>query len=113
MFNKSDHEFFKKFDFSKSDINGAQTLDLMKFPARDKDVYFQHKYGVGKLKQKFHLRLLPNITLTKQRPSRVPLHHQEKLEMLLEQLCKDGIIRDLGDDTEMGSSFINPVIVFP
>ena len=110
---KSDREFLKKYDFSQSDINDAQLLDLMKLLARDKDVYSQHKYDVGKIKQKFHVKLLPNSTLTKQRPSRVPLHHQEKLEVLLDQLCKAGIIREMGDDTEMGSSFINPVIILP
>ena len=111
MFSKSDREFLKKFDFYQSDINDVQLLDLMKLLARDKGVYSQHKYDVGKIKQKFHVKLLPNSTLTKQRPSRVPLHHQEKL--LLDQLCKAGIIREMGDDTEMESSFINPVIIFP
>ena len=112
-FSKSDREFLKKFDFSQSDINDAQLLDLMKLLARDKEVYSQHKYNVGKIKQKFHVKLLPNSTLTKQRPSRVPLHHQEKLEILLNHLCKAGIIREMGDETEMGSSFINPVIILP
>ena len=92
MFSKSEREFLKKFDFSQSVINDAQLLDLLKFLARDKDVYSQHKYDFGKIKQKFHIKLLPNSTLTKQRPSRVPLHHQEKLKFLLEQLCKAGII---------------------
>ena len=113
MFSNSDREFLKKIDFSQTDINDAKLLDLMKLPARDKDVYSQHKYDVGEIKQKFHVKLLPNSTLTKQRPSRVPLHHQEKLEILLDQLCKAGIIREMGDDTEMGSSFINPVIILP
>ena len=113
MFSKSDREFLKNFDFSQFDINDAQLLDLLKLLARDKYAYSQHKYDVGKIKQKFHVKLLPISTLTKQRPSRVPLHHQEKLEILLEQLCKAGIIREMGDDTEMGSSFINPVIILP
>ena len=54
-----------------------------------------------------------NSILTKQRPSQVPLHHQEKSEILLEQLCKAGITREMGDNTEMGSSFINTVIILP
>ena len=113
MFSKSDPEFLEKFGISQSNINDAQLLDLMKLLARYRDVYSQHKYEVGKINQKFHVTLLPNSTLTKQRPSRVPLHHQEKLEILLEQLCKAGIFREMGGDTEMGSSFINPVIIFP
>ena len=113
MFSKSDREFLKKIDFSQSDINDAQLLDLMNFLARDKDVYSQHKYDVGKIKQKFHVKLLPYSTLTKQSPSRVPLHHQEKLEILVDQLCKAGIFREMGDNTEMGSSFINLIIILP
>ena len=30
---------------------------------------------------------------------------------MLEQLCKAGIIREVGDETEMESSFINPEII--
>ena len=101
MFSKSDREFLKKFDSSQSDINDAQLLDLMKPLDRDKDVYSQHKYDVGKTKQKFHVKLRPNSTLAKQRPSRVSLHYQEKLKILLDQLCKAGINREMGDDTEM------------
>ena len=51
--------------------------------------------------------------LTKQRPSKVPLHYQEKLENLLEQLCKTGIIQEMGNDKEMGLEFINPIIILP
>ena len=79
MFSKSDGEFLKKLDFNQSDINDAQLLDLMKLLAKDMDVYSQHKFDVGKTKQKFHEKLLPNSTLTKQRSSRVQLYRQEKL----------------------------------
>ena len=108
MFIKSDREFLKKFDFSQSDINDAQILDLMKLLARDKDVYSQDKYDVGKtLKQKIHVKILPNSTLTKQRPSRVPLHHQAKLEILLEQVCKAGIFRDIQPPRRLVEEFLN------
>ena len=60
MFSKSDREFLKKFDFSQSDINCEQLRDIMKLLARDKDVYSEHKYDVGKITQKFHVKLLQN-----------------------------------------------------
>ena len=81
MFSKSDREFLKKFDLRQSDINETQLKDLMRLLARDKDVYSQHKCDFGKIKQKIHVKLLPNSTLTKQRPSRVPLHHQKNLKI--------------------------------
>ena len=85
----------------------------MKTLVHNKDVYSQHKYDVGKNKQKFNVKLLPNVTLSKQRPYKVPLHYQEKLEDLLDQLCKTGIIREMGNVNEMGSEFINPIIILP
>ena len=80
---------------------------------QNKDVYSQYKYDVGLIEQKFHVKLLPNFVLTKQRPSRVSLHYQEKLNDLLDQLCNSGIIREIGSNTEMGSELINPIIILP
>ena len=68
----------------------------------------QHKH---KIKQKFQVKLLLNSTLAKQRPSKVLLHYKEKLENLLEHLCKAGIVREMGNDREMGSEFINSFII--
>ena len=77
----------KKFDFSQADINEKNLDKLLKTLTKNKDVYSQHKYDIGKIKQRFHVKLLPNSTLTKQRPSKIPIHYQEKLENLLKQLC--------------------------
>ena len=48
-----------------------------------RDVYFQHKFDVGKTRQNFHVTLEPNVELKLQRPSKVPLQLREKLEKLL------------------------------
>ena len=69
-----------------------------------RDVYSQHK---------FHVTLKPNVELKRQRPSKVPLHLKEKLEKLLTQLKDADIIREMGDDDEMGSLFVNPIILMP
>ena len=47
---------------------------------QNKDVYSQRKYDVGKTKQKINVKFMPNVTLSKQRPSKVPLNYEEKLE---------------------------------
>ena len=112
-FDKTKQEFLKKFDFTHSDIDQNQLQDLMNMLLQNKNVYSQHKYDVGLIKQKFHVKLLPNSVLTKQRPSRVSFHYQEKLNDLLDQLCKSGIIREMGSNTEIGSEFINPNIILP
>ena len=78
-----------------------------------RDVYSQHKFDVGKTRQNFHVTLKPNVELKKQRPSKVTLHLKEKLEKLLTQLKDADIIREIGDDDEMGSLFVNPIILMP
>ena len=78
-----------------------------------RDVYSQHKFDVGKIRQKFHLALKPIVELKIQRRSKVPLHLKEKLEKLLTQLKDADIIREIGEDDEMGSLFVNLIILMP
>ena len=78
-----------------------------------KDVYSLHKFDVGKTRKKFHVTLKPNVELKRQRASKVPLHLKDKLEKLLTQLKDADIIREMGDDDEMGSLFVNPLILMP
>ena len=77
------------------------------------DVYSQHNFDVGRTRQKFHVTLKPNVELKRQRPSKVPLHLKEKPEKLLTQLKDADIIREMGDDDEMGSLFVNAIILMP
>ena len=78
-----------------------------------RDVYSQHKIDVGKTRQNFHVTLKPNVELKRQRPSKVPLHLKENLEKLLTQLKDADIILEIGDDDELGSIFVNPIILMP
>ena len=55
----------------------------------------------------------PNDELKRQRPSKVPLHLIEKLKKLLTQLKDADIIREMGEDDEMGSLFGNPIFLMP
>ena len=50
------------------------------------DAYRQHKFDVGKTRQKFHVTLKTNVDLKRQRPSKVHLLLKEKLEKLLTKL---------------------------
>ena len=78
-----------------------------------KDVYSFHKFDVGKTRQKFHVTLKPNVELKHQRANKVLLHLKDKLEKLLTQLKDADIIRRMGDDDELGSLFVNPIILMP
>ena len=78
-----------------------------------RDKYSQHKFDFGQTKQKFIVTLKPNSELRKQRPSKVPLLVNDKLEKLLGKLQETGIIREMGDDDELGSLFVNPIFLLP
>ena len=78
-----------------------------------KDVYSLQKFDVGKNRQKSHVTLKPNVELKRQRASKVPLHSKDKLENLLTQLKDTDIVREMGDDDEMGSLFGNPIVLMP
>ena len=61
----------------------------------------------------FHVKLKKDAELRKQRPSKVPLHYRDRLEILPNELQRAGIIREKGSDVEMGSLFSNPIITLP
>ena len=104
-------QYVKKFDFQFSDITDEEMTLLMNMLIGSKDVYSQHKFDIGKTRQKFLVTLKPNVELERQRPSKVPLHLKEKLEKLLSQHKDPDIIREMRDNDEMGSRFVNPIIL--
>ena len=106
-------DYVKKFDFQYSDITDNEMPLLIDMLIDSKNVYSLHKFDVGKTRQKFHVTLKPNVELKRQRASKVPLHLKDKLEKLLTQLKDADIIRKVGDDDEMGSLFVNPIILMP
>ena len=106
-------QYVKEFDFQFSDITDEEMVLLIDMLFDSRDVYSQQKFDVGKTRQKFHVTLKPYVELKRQRPSKVPLHLKEKLEKLITQLKDANIIRQMGDDDEMGSLFVNPIILMP
>ena len=104
-------QYVKEFDFHFSDITDEEMTLLIDMLIDSRDAYPQHKFDVGKTRQKFHVTLKLNVELKRQRPSKVPLHFREKFEKLLTQLKDADIIREMGDDDEMGSLFVNPIIL--
>ena len=106
-------DYIKEFDFQYSDITDEETTLLIDMLPDSRDVYYRQKFDVGKTRQQFHVKLKPKAELKRQRPSKVPLHLKEKLEKLLTQLKDADIVREMGDDDEMGSLFVNPIILMP
>ena len=106
-------QYVKEFDFQFSDMTDEEMFFLIDMLIDSRDVYSQHKFDVGITHQKVHVTLKPKVELKRQRPSKVPLHLKEKLEKLLTQQKDANIIREMGDDDEMGSLFVNPIILMP
>ena len=98
--------YVKEFDFQYPDITDEELILLIDMLVDARDGYSQHKFDVGKIRQKFHVTLKPNVELKRQRPSEVPLHLNEKLEKLLTQLKDADILRETGDDDKMRSLFV-------
>ena len=110
--NKEAVQYIKEFDFRYSDLTDEELVLLIDLLMDASDVYSQHKFDVGKTRQKFIIKLEQGAILKRQRPSKVPLHLREKLQKLLTQL-KEADIIEMGDDDEMGSVFVNPIILQP
>ena len=108
---KEFQQYFKVFDFQFLDTTDEEMTFIIDMLNDSRDVYWQHNFDVGKTRQSFHVKLKPNVELKRQRPSKVPLHLKEKLKKLLTQLKDADIIRETGDDDEMGSLFVNTIIL--
>ena len=111
--NKFYYEFLQKFDFTQSDLTQEEFFELAKVLIADNDVYSHHKYDIGRTKQKFNIPLIKDAQFKKQRPSKVPFHLRDKLEVLMDELIQAGIIRELDENDDMNSWFVNPIIILP
>ena len=100
-------------DFRYTDFEDEEKVTFIYRIIDSRDVYSQHKLDIGQTKQKFQVTLKHNQELKKQRSSKWLLYLKDKLEKLLGQLQDSGIIREVGDDDELGSLFVNPVILLP
>ena len=110
-FNKT--EFLQKFDFTQTDLTENEFFRLADILLTDNDVYSHHKYDIGRTKQQFNIPLIKNAEFKKQRPSKVPFHLRDKLELLMDELIQAGIIRELDEHDDMNSWFVNPIIILP
>ena len=81
---------------------------LLKYPM----VYATSKFDVGKVKLPLRLHLKPDAVFKKQRASKVPNDHQDKVNRLLRILEQYEIISPVNKkEHAKGNTFINPVII--
>ena len=110
-------KFNKKFNFQFSDLTDTEYITLCNMLLTYKTCYATHKNDVGKISTPFRIRLKPNAQLMTQRPSKVPIHYRDKLNVLLKELEKYNIIKQIGsspqDKPVYGTTYLNPLIIIP
>ena len=106
-----------KFNFQFSDFTDTEYIALCNMLLKYKTCYATHKNDVGKISTPFHIRLKPNAQLMTQRPSKVPIHYRDKLNVLLRELEKYNNIKQNGsspqDKPVYGTTYLNPFIIIP
>ena len=106
-----------KFNFQFSDLTDTEYITLCNMLLKYKTCYATHKNDVGKISTPLRIRLKPNAQLMTQRPSKVHIHYQDKLNVLLKELEKNNIIKQIGsspqDKPVYGTTYLNPLIIIP
>ena len=110
-------KFIIKFNFQFSHLTDTEYITLCNTLLKYKTCYATHKNDVGKISTPFRIRLKPNAQLMTQRPSKVPIHYRDKLNILLKELEKYNIIKQIGsspqDKPVYGTTYLNPLIIIP
>ena len=110
-------KFINKFNFQFSDLTDSEYITLCNMFLKYKTCYATHKNDVGKISTPFRIRLKPNAQLMTQCPSKVPIHYRVKLNILLKELEKYNIIKQIGsspqDKPVYGTTYLNPLIIIP
>ena len=110
-FSPTEQIFLKSFDFSESDITDSELQQLLRVLIENNDAFSKFTDDVEKIMQEFLVKLKKDAELRNQRPSKVPLHYRDRLEILLNEPQRAGIIRKMGNDVEMESLFTNLIII--
>ena len=78
-------KIINKINFQFSDLTDTEYIILCNMLLKYKTCYATHKNDVGKLSTPFGIRHKPNAQLMTQRPSKVPIHYRDKLNVLLKE----------------------------
>ena len=110
-------KFINKFNFQFSDLSDTEDVTFCNILLKYKTCYATHKNDVGKIATPFRIRLKPGAQLLTQRPSKVPIHYRDMLNVLLKELEKYNNIKLIGsslqDKPVYGTSYLNPLIIIP
>ena len=110
-------KFNNKFNFQFSNLTDTEYITLCNMLLKYKTCYATHKNDVGKISTPFSIRFKPNAHLMTQRPSNIPIHYRDRLNVLLKELEKYNIIKQNGsspqDKPVYGTTYLNTPIIIP
>ena len=100
------------FHFQHSQITQKEFEKLADLLSKYPKVYATSKFDVGKINSPLHLHLKLDAVFKKKRASKVPIHLQDKVNQLLEELQQYEINSPVNKEEQPKSNtFINPVII--
>ena len=98
-------------------MTDTEYVNLCNIPINNQHCYAKHKNDVGKISTPFRIRIKENCDLQTQRPSKVPIHSQDRLNKLLTELEKNNIIKQIGSSSDkkhtIRTTFLNPLTIIP
>ena len=110
-------KFINKSIFQFSDLTDTEYITLCNLLLKNKTQYTTHKNEFGKIATPFRIRLKANAQFTTQRPFKVPINYRDKLNILLKELEKCNILKQIGssphDKPVYGTTCLNPLFIIP
>ena len=85
-----------KFNFQFSNLTDTDDATHCNRLLKYRECYATHKSDVGKIANPFRIRLKSIAQLDTQRPSNVPIHCRDKFNILIKELEKHNIKKQIG-----------------
>ena len=116
-YSKDNLKFINKFNFQFSDLIDTEYVTLCNLIVKHKICSATQKNDFGKISTPSRIVLKPNAQLLTERPSKVPIHYQENLNNLLEELEKHNTNKQIGSSPEdkpnYGTTYLTPLNIIP
>ena len=107
--------FLKKIHSKNSDLKYFERIQLCRNLVESKHCYATHRRNVVEICTSFWIRTKLDAKQQTQKPTKVPIHYPDKLNAILDDLRKSGIINQLGsrphENPNYASFFLNPMII--
>ena len=95
-------------------MEDSEYIQICKFLVEMKHCHATHRNDALKISVPFLLRIKPDANLQTQRPNKVPLQYRDNLNIFLDDLQKNGVLKQIGstphEKPNCGNIFLNPYV---